>query len=83
MLSCHFVYIAESSLETDQDACWDFLLSQPEEEDTEEWKDQGKENDMDCLVFEFSAEPLLPCYHVQVSLSQGWVTKALDFNTVI
>lgn len=71
MLSRHSVDISESFLETDQEACWDFLLSHPEEEDKEEWKEQGKENDMDCLVFEFSSEPLLPCYHVQVSLTQG------------
>lgn len=70
-MSCHSVYICESFLETDQEACWDFLLSQPEEEDKEELREQGKEKDMDCLLFEFSSEPLLPCYHVQVSLTQG------------
>lgn len=83
MLSCHSVYISEYFLEKDQEACWDFLLSQPEEEGKEEWRDQGKEKDIDCLLFEFSSEPLLPCYHVQVSLTQGWVTKAPDFNTVM
>lgn len=35
--------------------------------------DTGKteDADKDCLVFELSSEPLLPCYHVQVSLAQG------------
>ncbi|XP_047658253.1 BCL-6 corepressor-like protein 1 isoform X2 [Tachysurus fulvidraco] len=65
-------FYSSSVFETDQKACWDFLLSQPEEEDNEEWRDQGKEKDMDCLLFEFSSEPLLPCYHVQVSLTQGF-----------
>lgn len=57
----------------DRDACWDFLLSQPEEEDAEDFREQGKDRDLDtdCLLFEFSSEPLLPCYHVQVSLTQG------------
>lgn len=37
--------------------------------------DTGKteDADKDCLVFELSSEPLLPCYHIQVSLTQGWV----------
>ena len=54
--------------ESDQEACWDYLLSQEEKEEQEE-KDGRKERD--CLLFEFSSEPLLPCYHVQVSLTQG------------
>uniref|UniRef100_A0A3P8S9T4 BCL-6 corepressor PCGF1 binding domain-containing protein n=1 Tax=Amphiprion percula TaxID=161767 RepID=A0A3P8S9T4_AMPPE len=29
-----------------------------------------RDSDKDCLLFEFSSEPLLPCYHVQVSLTQ-------------
>uniref|UniRef100_A0A3Q1EJQ4 BCL-6 corepressor PCGF1 binding domain-containing protein n=1 Tax=Acanthochromis polyacanthus TaxID=80966 RepID=A0A3Q1EJQ4_9TELE len=29
-----------------------------------------RDPDKDCLLFEFSSEPLLPCYHVQVSLTQ-------------
>ncbi|TSQ81065.1 BCL-6 corepressor-like protein 1 [Bagarius yarrelli] len=65
-------FYSSSLFETDQEACWDFLLSQAEEEDKEEWGEQGKEKDMDCLLFEFSSEPLLPCYHVQVSLTQGF-----------
>uniref|UniRef100_A0A3B4X9I0 BCL-6 corepressor PCGF1 binding domain-containing protein n=1 Tax=Seriola lalandi dorsalis TaxID=1841481 RepID=A0A3B4X9I0_SERLL len=29
-----------------------------------------RDSDKDCLLFEFSSEPLLPCFHVQVSLTQ-------------
>ncbi|KAF7707241.1 BCL-6 corepressor-like protein 1 isoform X2 [Silurus meridionalis] len=65
-------FYSSSLFETDHEACWDFLLSQPEEEDEEEWREQGKDKDNDCLLFEFSSEPLLPCYHVQVSLTQGF-----------
>jgi len=58
--------------ETDQEPCWDFLLSEQDRELEEDATgktetDSGK----DCLLFEFSSEPLLPCYHVQVSLTQG------------
>ncbi|KAK3536076.1 hypothetical protein QTP70_026936, partial [Hemibagrus guttatus] len=70
--SLQWDFHSSSVFEKDQEACWDFLLSQPEEEDKEEWRDQGKEKDTDCLLFEFSSEPLLPCYHVQVSLTQGF-----------
>ncbi|XP_053486508.1 BCL-6 corepressor-like protein 1 isoform X3 [Ictalurus furcatus] len=70
--SLQWDFYSSSVFETDQEACWDFLLSQPEEEDKEELREQGKEKDMDCLLFEFSSEPLLPCYHVQVSLTQGF-----------
>ncbi|XP_076851231.1 BCL-6 corepressor-like protein 1 isoform X2 [Brachyhypopomus gauderio] len=67
-------FYSSSVFETDQEACWDFLLSLPEDEDGEDWREQGKErdSDTDCLLFEFSSEPLLPCYHVQVSLTQGY-----------
>ncbi|KAL7863347.1 hypothetical protein SRHO_G00123310 [Serrasalmus rhombeus] len=67
-------FYSSSVFETDQEACWDFLLSQPEEEDGEECRELGKDrdSDVDCLLFEFSSEPLLPCYHVQVSLTQGF-----------
>ncbi|KTF84552.1 hypothetical protein cypCar_00010848 [Cyprinus carpio] len=60
--------------ETEQEPCWDFLLSQPEEESGDNLSEQVKERDTDtdCLLFEFSSEPLLPCYHVQVSLTQGF-----------
>lgn len=54
--------------ESDQEACWDYLLSQEKEEEEE----NGGRKERDCLLFEFSSEPLLPCYHVQVSLTQGF-----------
>uniref|UniRef100_A0A3B3ZTL1 BCL-6 corepressor PCGF1 binding domain-containing protein n=1 Tax=Periophthalmus magnuspinnatus TaxID=409849 RepID=A0A3B3ZTL1_9GOBI len=60
-----------STLFTEQEPCWDFLLSE-QNQDLEQ--DMGvrteKDHDKDCLVFEFSSEPLLQCYHVQVSLTQ-------------
>uniref|UniRef100_A0A3B3U6M0 BCL6 corepressor-like 1 n=1 Tax=Poecilia latipinna TaxID=48699 RepID=A0A3B3U6M0_9TELE len=61
-----------SSLFTDQEPCWDFLLSEENQEPEEENRDTKPErdSDKDCLLFEFSSEPLLPCYHVQVSLTQ-------------
>ncbi|KAK1804492.1 hypothetical protein P4O66_020505, partial [Electrophorus voltai] len=72
--SLQWDFYSSSVFETDQQACWDFLLSLPEEEEGEKWREQGKErdSDTDCLLFEFSSEPLLPCYHVQVSLTQGF-----------
>ncbi|MCJ8733982.1 hypothetical protein PDJAM_G00230230 [Pangasius djambal] len=70
--SLQWDFYSSSVFETDQEACWDFLLSHPEEEDKEEWREQGKEKDTDCFLFEFSSEPLLPCYHIQVSLTQGF-----------
>ncbi|XP_066505543.1 BCL-6 corepressor-like protein 1 [Hoplias malabaricus] len=72
--SLQWDFYSSSVFETELESCWDFLLSQPEEEDGEECREQGKErdSDLDCLLFEFSSEPLLPCYHVQVSLTQGF-----------
>ncbi|KAJ4946165.1 hypothetical protein JOQ06_023835, partial [Pogonophryne albipinna] len=66
-------FFSSSLFETEQEPCWDFLLSE-EHQDLEE-EAPGKtdpDSDKDCLVFEFSSEPLLPCYHVQVSLTQGF-----------
>ncbi|XP_028816699.1 BCL-6 corepressor-like protein 1 isoform X2 [Denticeps clupeoides] len=67
-------FYSSAVFETDQEPCWDFLLSVPEEEDGEERKEQDQERDMDsdCLLFEFSDEPLLPCYHIQVEVTQGF-----------
>uniref|UniRef100_A0A674D378 BCL6 corepressor-like 1 n=1 Tax=Salmo trutta TaxID=8032 RepID=A0A674D378_SALTR len=63
-------FYSSSVFENGQEACWDFLLSQREEEEDEGRKE--RDSDRDCLMFEFSSEPLLPCYHVQVSLTQGF-----------
>lgn len=69
----HWDFYSSSLFETEQEPCWDFLLSE-QNQDVEQ--DSGvkseKDPDKDCLVFEFSSEPLLPCYHVQVSLAQGF-----------
>lgn len=69
----HWDFYSSTLFETEQEPCWDFLLSE-ENQDVEQ--DPGvkseKDPDKDCLVFEFSSEPLLPCYHVQVSLTQGF-----------
>uniref|UniRef100_A0A3Q3JF08 BCL-6 corepressor PCGF1 binding domain-containing protein n=1 Tax=Monopterus albus TaxID=43700 RepID=A0A3Q3JF08_MONAL len=60
-----------SSLFTDQEPCWDFLLSEQNQELEENVMGMTeRDSDKDCLLFEFSDEPLLPCYHVQVSLTQ-------------
>lgn len=66
-------FYSSSLFETDQEPCWDFLLSE-ENQEPEENGDTPPErdSDRDCLLFEFSSEPLLPCYHIQVSLTQGF-----------
>ncbi|XP_048885433.1 BCL-6 corepressor-like protein 1 [Brienomyrus brachyistius] len=68
-ISLPWDFYSSTVFETDQEACWEFLLSLPEEA-----KEEGTEmaTEKDHFLFEFSAEPLLPCYHVQVSLSQGF-----------
>lgn len=73
----HWEFYSSSLFETEQEPCWDFLLSdqnQEEEEDQEAAVASHKADDADkdCLLFEFSSEPLLPCYHVQVSVTQGF-----------
>lgn len=47
----------------------------PEEEEEGEEEDEDEEQRARREVFEFelSDRPLLPCYNIQVSLSQGWV----------
>ncbi|XP_028975234.2 BCL-6 corepressor-like protein 1 isoform X3 [Esox lucius] len=75
-LSVPWDFYSSSVFETGQEACWDFLLSQRGEEEEEDDKTRAgreeRDSDMDCLLFEFSSDPLLPCYHVQVSLTQGF-----------
>ncbi|CAB1456204.1 unnamed protein product [Pleuronectes platessa] len=71
--SLHWDFYSSSLFETDKEPCWDFLLSEQNQE-LEENPPVKTENDSDrdCLLFEFSSEPLLPCFHVQVSLTQGF-----------
>ncbi|XP_022615874.1 BCL-6 corepressor-like protein 1 [Seriola dumerili] len=63
-------FYSSSLFETDQEPCWDFLLSEQNQELEENMTE--RDSDKDCLLFEFSSEPLLPCFHVQVSLTQGF-----------
>ncbi|KAM9356674.1 uncharacterized protein bcorl1 [Symphorus nematophorus] len=71
--SLHWDFYSSSLFETDQEPCWDFLLSEENQELEESVTGKTEpDSDKDCLLFEFSSEPLLPCYHVQVSLSQGF-----------
>ncbi|KAG9335511.1 hypothetical protein JZ751_004537 [Albula glossodonta] len=69
-------FYSSALFETEEQACWDFLLSVPQEVELEKGrkKERGKyeRKEADCFLFEFSAEPLLPCYHIQVSLTQGF-----------
>ncbi|XP_015803612.3 BCL-6 corepressor-like protein 1 isoform X1 [Nothobranchius furzeri] len=66
-------FYSSSLFETEQEACWDFLLSKENQElDEDNTGKTGQDLDKDSLLFEFSSEPLLPCYHVQVSLTQGF-----------
>ena len=58
--------------ESEQEPCWEFLLSEQNGEQEEQGRGPADgDPDRDGLLFEFSSEPLLPCYHVQVSLTQG------------
>uniref|UniRef100_A0A8C6TBE1 BCL-6 corepressor PCGF1 binding domain-containing protein n=1 Tax=Neogobius melanostomus TaxID=47308 RepID=A0A8C6TBE1_9GOBI len=69
----HWDFYSSSLFETEQEPCWDFLLSEQNQDvELDAGLKSEKEPDEDCLVFEFSSEPLLPCYHVQVSLTQGF-----------
>ncbi|XP_077588449.1 uncharacterized protein bcorl1 [Stigmatopora nigra] len=64
----HWDFYSSSLFETTgEEPCWDFLLSEQSQELAE-----GGDSNKDGLVFEFSSEPLLPCYHVQVSVTQGF-----------
>ncbi|KAJ8255137.1 hypothetical protein GJAV_G00201330 [Gymnothorax javanicus] len=61
-------FYSSAVFEAGQEACWDFLLLFPDEE---EGRKKGARTE-DCFTFEFSSEPLLPCYRLQVSLSHGF-----------
>ncbi|XP_041115012.1 BCL-6 corepressor-like isoform X1 [Polyodon spathula] len=51
----------------DETAAFDILANPPGPGDTDEEEEDFKE----VFAFEFSDRPLLPCYNIQVSLSQG------------
>ncbi|MGH0171118.1 UNVERIFIED_CONTAM: hypothetical protein FKN15_075469 [Acipenser sinensis] len=51
----------------DETAAFDILANPPGPSDTDEEEEDFKE----VFAFEFSDRPLLPCYNIQVSLSQG------------
>lgn len=60
---CHvFLCISESS---EEGGVYDILADPPGPEDEDE------EDKKEVFEFEFSDRPLLPCYNIQVSLSQG------------
>ncbi|XP_041653789.1 BCL-6 corepressor-like protein 1 isoform X2 [Cheilinus undulatus] len=66
-------FYSSSLFETDQEPCWDYLLSEQNQDQEEDTTGRTEpDSDKDFLLFEFSSEPLLPCYHVQVSLTQGF-----------
>ncbi|XP_061899970.1 BCL-6 corepressor-like protein 1 isoform X2 [Entelurus aequoreus] len=58
-------FYSSSLFEDEEKPCWDFLLSE-ETSQVEECSDQ------DFLLFELSSQPLLPCYHLQLSVTQGF-----------
>ncbi|XP_037116899.1 BCL-6 corepressor-like protein 1 isoform X1 [Syngnathus acus] len=69
----YWEFYSSSLFETGEEPCWDFLLSEKSQESAEgESVNADEETNKDSLVFEFSSEPLLPCYHVQVSVTQGF-----------
>ncbi|XP_061542370.1 BCL-6 corepressor-like protein 1 isoform X2 [Phycodurus eques] len=69
----HWDFYSSSLFETGEEPCWDYLLSQQNQESAGgECGNADRECDKDTLVFEFSSEPLLPCYHLQVSVTQGF-----------
>lgn len=69
----HWDFYSSSLFEMEQEPCWDFLLSEQNQKVDQDLNLKSeKDPDKDCLVFEFSSQPLLPCYHVQVSLTQGF-----------
>ncbi|MGH0186413.1 UNVERIFIED_CONTAM: hypothetical protein FKN15_021397 [Acipenser sinensis] len=59
-------FYSSSVFETDKEVFWDFLLTPPAEEEEEE-----EDEDSGSFLFEFSQEPLLPCYSIQTSISQS------------
>lgn len=77
-----FFFPPLSSESSDGGEVYNILADPPgpdEEEEDEEGGDDGEEQRARREVFEFelSDRPLLPCYNVQVSLSQGSVPTSL------
>ncbi|XP_072558193.1 uncharacterized protein [Paramormyrops kingsleyae] len=70
----HWDFYSSILFETEEKACWNFLLSVPEGDEGERGNgDKAVEAEAgDCLLFELSDEPHIPCYHIQVSLFQGY-----------
>ncbi|KAL4648317.1 hypothetical protein GN956_G6623 [Arapaima gigas] len=70
----HWDFYSSLVFETEEKECWDFLLSAPEESkpDRDPALEEEEMDAEDSFLFEFSEEPHIPCYHVQVSLSQGY-----------
>lgn len=66
-LSTHIsvVSIISSSESSEEGGIYDILADPPGPEDEDE------EDKKEVFEFEFSDRPLLPCYNIQVSLSQG------------
>ncbi|XP_041111828.1 BCL-6 corepressor-like protein 1 isoform X2 [Polyodon spathula] len=62
-------FYSSSVFETDKEVFWDFLLTPPAEEEEEE--EEEEDEDSGSFLFEFSEEPLLPCYSIQTSISQS------------
>lgn len=52
---------------SEEGGVYDILADPPGPEDEDEEEEDKKE----VFEFEFSDRPLLPCYNIQVSLSQG------------
>ncbi len=63
-LLVHIFFVMSESSE--EGGVYDILADPPGPDDEDE------EDKKEVFEFEFSDRPLLPCYNIQVSLSQGW-----------
>ncbi|XP_070615934.1 BCL-6 corepressor-like protein 1 [Erythrolamprus reginae] len=63
-------FYSSSVLEAKEEISCDLLLDPPGASDHDE-EEEEEERDSDRLMFEFSENPLLPCYNLQVSVSRG------------
>lgn len=62
MTICAFLFLESS----EESGIYDILADPPGPDDEDE------EDKREVFEFELSDRPLLPCYNIQVSLSQGW-----------